>query len=543
MPARAMAAMAACMILFMLSLVLWDVGHATRDKVDLQNAADSAAYSKAAVNARSMNMLAFTNIAKRTVVGLHNTYWGMFIAYAGWTAGECAECCSCGLPVPCCRLCPCPNCASNVATLIREALGDWSEFAGFALFPIPTPAGKSGDVFGSELDALDKYQHYIKDITPWWGWAEQLLRGIRNGATVTVSWPPPSDPLASMSNTVQDVLTLPFMPSNWTLYKTTTTDSLPVSIDHSGSVQNLLDKFMPTPVATIADMVVGSLDIVESRGDGGSKGPYEVSDLVSDIREVFYNLEVCSPGMPGMSPATLGSITEVGANVFHHRNRSNTMGLAGIGPCSGPSSWQLLTAGTAMATTLCPISAVLPQFRESMGPAFLWGTESVATGVSGSDTLPNSFGAMQSRSNLIFAYKQAPKYQNGLRNNFGFLENDYYDRGQADQQYIDKPVLKASGQWSLARSEIVHTHKAADPESSQFIDLGGLTQGVHNTWMWHTGWTAKLRPVAFDGVTLSSGSHLALFILASILISLVGVRVAAYVSSSDVEVGIEKRGS
>ena len=52
-----------------------------------------------------------------------------------------------------------------------------------------------------------------------------------------------------------------------------------------------------------------------------------------------------------------------------------------------------------------------------------------------------------------------------------------------------------------------------------------------------------LGPVALDGVTLSAGSHLALFILASILISLVGVRVAAYVSSSEVDVGVDERGS
>jgi len=50
-------------------------------------------------------------------------------------------------------------------------------------------------------------------------------------------------------------------------------------------------------------------------------------------------------------------------------------------------------------------------------------------------------------------------------------------------------------------------------------------------------------PVALDGVTLASGTHLALFILASILISLVGVRVAAYVSGSDVDVGVEERRS
>jgi len=53
----------------------------------------------------------------------------------------------------------------------------------------------------------------------------------------------------------------------------------------------------------------------------------------------------------------------------------------------------------------------------------------------------------------------------------------------------------------------------------------------------------EVGPVSVDGLLLASGSHLALFVLASILVSLVGVRVAAYVSSSDVEVGIEQRRS
>lgn len=49
-------------------------------------------------------------------------------------------------------------------------------------------------------------------------------------------------------------------------------------------------------------------------------------------------------------------------------------------------------------------------------------------------------------------------------------------------------------------------------------------------------------PVGIDGLTISSGTHLALYILASILISLVGVRVAAYVSDSEVDVRVEGEG-
>ena len=50
-----------------------------------------------------------------------------------------------------------------------------------------------------------------------------------------------------------------------------------------------------------------------------------------------------------------------------------------------------------------------------------------------------------------------------------------------------------------------------------------------------------LGPVEIEGLILTSGSHLALFILASILISLVGVRVAAYVSGSDVEFRVDEQ--
>jgi len=49
--------------------------------------------------------------------------------------------------------------------------------------------------------------------------------------------------------------------------------------------------------------------------------------------------------------------------------------------------------------------------------------------------------------------------------------------------------------------------------------------------------------VSVDGFTLTPGAHLGLFILASILISLAGVRIAAYVSGTDVDVGVEERGS
>ncbi|WP_159899544.1 DUF373 family protein [Salinirussus salinus] len=55
--------------------------------------------------------------------------------------------------------------------------------------------------------------------------------------------------------------------------------------------------------------------------------------------------------------------------------------------------------------------------------------------------------------------------------------------------------------------------------------------------------SADLGPLSVEGFSLSPGAHLALFILASILISLVGVRVAAYVSGSDIEVEFDEPSS
>jgi len=55
--------------------------------------------------------------------------------------------------------------------------------------------------------------------------------------------------------------------------------------------------------------------------------------------------------------------------------------------------------------------------------------------------------------------------------------------------------------------------------------------------------TARYGPIEVEAFTLAPGTHLALFILASIVVGLVGVRVAAYVSGADYEVTLDERGS
>ncbi len=171
--AVAILCLAACMILIMVALVLYDTGKMARMKIDTQNAADTAAYSQAAVKARTMNMIMYTNVAKRTIVSLYNVYVGMYTAWIIWTATRCA---SCNFYNPK----ACYDCLVNGLLAVAEASDTYKVFFGSAK-----------KRYKEELEALDKYQNYMTELTPWWAWSEGLIRGSRNGASLTSSFPPP----------------------------------------------------------------------------------------------------------------------------------------------------------------------------------------------------------------------------------------------------------------------------------------------------------------------------------------------------------------
>jgi hypothetical protein len=191
--AVALACLAACVVLFMTGLLLFDAGHAARAKVEAQNAADVSAYSQAAVKARTMNMIAYTNVAKRTIITLHNIYFGMWTAWVEWTAGRCKKAKKCK-----CVFCPtaCWDCFINGALFIAEMFTDTIKYFGSA-----------GSRHKSELEALTKYQKYMDKLTPWWAWSEGSVRGARNGAAVTSSFPPlPSTLLTSVPDWIEKAL-------------------------------------------------------------------------------------------------------------------------------------------------------------------------------------------------------------------------------------------------------------------------------------------------------------------------------------------------
>lgn len=184
----------AFLIIFMTTLVLYDAGKAARDKMDVQVAADTAAFSQAAIEARAMNMIAYGNVAKRTFYAFDTMYSA---AYLGMIEAEAYYAAQCS-PIP-----PPPNPAACVKAALGVAyiLSETAEMLGGNIWTMG--AGMPGDSTlreaALEVQMIDNYQLYMYEIGPWWSWSEGLTRGIRNGATLTSSWPPPPGNLATIN--------------------------------------------------------------------------------------------------------------------------------------------------------------------------------------------------------------------------------------------------------------------------------------------------------------------------------------------------------
>ncbi len=161
-------------ILMMLAWVLYDAGEMSRQKLDTQAAADTAAYSQAAVKARSMNNLVYANIAKRSVVGIHSMYGALWAAYRDWYIRH-ADQCERGDDRSC------EIVEDNRDIFEAEAENDFETFR-----------DHNGEKYYlQDIVAIDNYQSYTHALTPWWAWGEAVLRAARNGANMAASFPAP----------------------------------------------------------------------------------------------------------------------------------------------------------------------------------------------------------------------------------------------------------------------------------------------------------------------------------------------------------------
>lgn len=177
----------ATIIVMMMGLVMFDAQHIARDNLQVQAAADTAAWSQSAVEARSMNMIAFANVGKRVTFGMTSFYQAIWISYGLILAATIALAIVCWIAnVP---LFGAISTVCNEITQFAVKVGLWmlEEIGDLAKFE----ADLSGGFYKDDMKAFHAYQGHMAKITPWWGWAESLTRGIRNGATATGSYPVP----------------------------------------------------------------------------------------------------------------------------------------------------------------------------------------------------------------------------------------------------------------------------------------------------------------------------------------------------------------
>lgn len=290
--------LAGFLILILTSMLMYDAGTAAQDKVGLQTAADSAAYSQSVIKARSMNTISYANTAKRVFYSYNFIYWSALFAYIESLADYIE---SCSIPF-------------GIYHCIRAIIGGIQgigEVINFATNVMPM-INRSR----AELSTLDHYQAYMKLITPWWSYAENLLRGVYNGATVTATWPPPAtsldgsiEEIIGVGEEVEDALGTDYIPSGtgfvdqlpvrkaegtashfqYCLEYLASPEHLLVAWEHSDNsdggatgisgdnqTQDYFDTWMWSPTSCIIASVFLGGDLLDYRVDGGGAFPSEM---------------------------------------------------------------------------------------------------------------------------------------------------------------------------------------------------------------------------------------------------------------------------
>lgn len=185
--------LAGVLILFMVVMTLMDAGHSAQDKMEVQVAADTAAYSHTVVKSRSMNVISYANIIKRFFYSYLVTYVHAYVAIATTMIAYAAQCFR---PIP--NPVACTRFFAGLPMFIMETIE-----LPFNLSAMEAPAmGIGGPRSGKEINQLERYQQYMYSVTPWWAWIEAAGRSMSNGAMISASWPPPPSGIGSLKDTI-----------------------------------------------------------------------------------------------------------------------------------------------------------------------------------------------------------------------------------------------------------------------------------------------------------------------------------------------------
>ena len=389
--AIALLVLAAVLICMMLGLVIYDTTPAARQKLEVQAAADTAAYTQSAIEARSMNMIAFANIGKRIVVGQTLFYESLWVAFieilaiaviaavvacvaAFFTAGAAAKLCEFLVKT-----------AVEIGLMMVDEAEDGASFL-----------SRIKDYAKEDVEAFDKYQVYFDKLTPWWSWSEQFVRGLRNGALATAGWPVPRDAFAA----------LPSVPGLGNL-GSGLEDELPIERD-DGWGQLCVRSFLP--------------------------------DLAA--HEIDYALQILTCGNDCLKDQVAFKGTRAVVYVIAGLFAAFNYGVACMAEYAGAANFVTWTFGTE----------AYPFQIKDPGDEAKW---------------------LRATSNLVFAYRPGREFSTDFREKYGFLSPDY--DSSLDWLY------EADGFLGMARSEISFQTPDEPPD------------------LWHTSWTARMRPVALPG--------------------------------------------
>ncbi len=460
--AVALLCLAAVLALMLVAWVILDAHKSTRDKMMLQGAADTAAFSHASVEARSMNMIAYANIAKRSIVGIHSLYPGMFFSYTIWLIDQASGCQPIPVPPFVKNPAKCWRFIENAPQWVREFLQDHVTYSGNPAMPyagaliqtvagilnwidsiIPPPfpklglggkvsaagsslvGGYSKTAYGKDVKALDNYQRYMHDITPWWAWSEQLARGWRNGATTVASFPPPPGSITIVMGTVQKAI---------------------------NTVNQVLSLFGAPAVD--ADTYDGNDNLPISHAS------YSWSNWLC---EMFLGRDDC--GLSNLQGFSLTRLKSMGNFVFGAEHIGNVM-LHRSRSSLGAKKWSVIIGGATLGFATVGLQYSRLAFGDAANPYTI-----------DSDSISNEGDWLTFTSNLIFAYHNDPDRMGKDRLKLRVPSTDY-----KHSNILDSQMYKSSGYWTMAKSE---------------ISFNG--DGFDHVDMWHPSWTARLRPVHLPG--------------------------------------------
>lgn len=449
--AVALLCLAAVLALMLVAWVILDAGKSSRDKIALQGAADMAAMSQASVKARTMNMVSYANIAKRSIVGIHSLYPGMFMGFTLWLLVQAGRCFKIFPNFSACYkfFRDAPMWAWEFVMDHRRYSGDptrpYREAVEYGLTNLPvvgkinkmigkvkkyTPVGwlfsllesllgggNTDDYYAKDLKAIDNYQYYMEELTPWWAWGEQLSKGWRNGATTTASFPAPPGDVTRVMSFVQDVISQ---------------INTILSFFGAGSINfQTFSGFYDVMPLKKADW--GVLKWILHMTAGGSS---------------IDNLDWNNAGNEAY-------LLEHLANVLDYRQHSS----------GGAKSGMTIGFGSTIGFATIGMAYSMSAFGDAAQPHLI-----------DQSMVPDKAHWLTRTSNLIFAYHNDPTRMDEDRKKLRVPSKDYAHAAGS----VDDLFYKSTGYWTMAKAEMTYNGPSA-PD------------------MWHPSWTSRMRPVHLPG--------------------------------------------